>query len=814
MYLIKRVRSLDPPSVIGNRLTRSTRSLDHAHLIRSAHTVPPEHKCRKDRPTCTNYYAGHHFGRCERRRRLQEDSDSVAQKRAPSPLRPTTAAKERTVPAGGLLCEVLRNPLNKSLMVDLTAASNLFIKSSRLVEFLLKGNTLGNESASGSASKPTAQTFAPGFGAIQDIPKRMEAMWVSLYECGHVQAADVRAWQLWLKVLLSKPDGYTFPTSLEPSHTNSGDGSTSRTTVSGGCNLAKMTTCSQKLAASGMTDACKLAKVSLACFSDECKSGAYRAVWTTAETTAKTACASATGGGGTLIGTSGGGAGSSSSASHVPANTAAAATAITTMATSAATTAITTPATNPVTATDTPTTLTTPHPKFDAVGVNPWIDATEQHCSRAEMNSADTSISDLCACVEEFAAKYKHCTALGDDFFPIQFAGAAVNNAKQVGGVVYQVLPMPSYLDAAMLLWRQHNNGGPDVASDFDTAADMRRSKARFLRDVFLTNTNSDNTSIAFDCRSLRMVWTTRAMILESNDDVVPPCYDTCISARDGKCDELRPTRVNGNHIHTTRRQAEWACAPGTDGSDCGCVQPRGQTSKRGQQIARRKKRSGLGRGASGGVGGDSTAKQTTLQIWSNDYHTGLVSDLKHFLPRFVAPKLGSDTHTVHIEWLDRSFSSYCALQKPPTCAITGPSKLTREKNAKAQVTAAAAATTAKAKVAVAQTAVTIAATAAAAAKAAVSNGIGIDQANTKAAISTAAEQALKHAIQIERVANATAVRAAKVKADGEASAAKATIHGLNRDTAWNVSIRVSTAPLALLRALMITNSFVGLVCQ
>ena len=202
-------------------------------------------------------------------------------------------------------------------MAELTAASNLFIKSSRLVEFLLKGGTLGIESASGSASKPTARTFAPGFFvAIQDIPKRMEAMWVLLYECGHVQAADVRALQLWLKVLLS--DGYTFPTSLEPSHTNSGDGSTSRTAASGGCDLAEMTACSQKLAASGMTDACKLAEVSLTCFSDECKSGAYRTAWTTAETTAKTACASATGGGGTLIGTSSGGAGTSSSSSHVP----------------------------------------------------------------------------------------------------------------------------------------------------------------------------------------------------------------------------------------------------------------------------------------------------------------------------------------------------------------------------------------------------------------------------------------------------------------------------------------------------------------
>ena len=711
---------------------------------------------------------------------------------------------------------MLQNPLDKNLMADLTAASNLFVKSSRLVEFLLKGCTPGIESASVSASKLTARTFAPGFGAIQNIPKRLEAMWVTLYECGHVQAEDVRNLQLWLKVLLS--DGYTFPTSFVTPQTNSGDSRTIRTAAekdhhttaerpvsggaSGGCNLAKMTTCSQKLAASGMTDACKLAKVSLACFSDECKSGAHQAAWTTAETTAKTACAT-TGGDGTLVGTS------SSSAEPAPdANTATAAATITTTTT-------------------TTTRSTTPHPKFDAAGVNPWINAIEQHCSRSEIDSVDTSISDLCTCVEEFAAKYNLCTALGDPHFPIQFAGAAVNNVKQVGGVVYQVLPMPSYLDAAMLLWRQHNNGGLDVASNFDTAADMRRSKARFLRDVFLTNTNSDNTSIAFDCRSLRMVWTTRAMILESNDDVVPPCYDTCISARDGKCDELQPTRVNGNHINTTRRQAEWACAPGTDGSDCGCVQPRGQASKRGQQITRKKKRSGLGRGASGGVGGDSTAKQTTLKIWSNDYHTGLVGDLKHFLPRFVAPKLGSDTHPVQIEWLDRSFSSYCALQKPPTCAITGPSKLTREKNAKAQVTAAAAATTAKAKVAVAQAAVTIAATAAAAAKAAVSNGIGIDQFNTKAAISTAAEQALKHAIQIERAATATAVKAAKVEADGEASAAKATIHGLNRDTAWNVSISVSTAPLALPRALIMnlvfshtvrtcvtTNSFVGLVCQ
>ena len=202
-------------------------------------------------------------------------------------------------------------------MADLTAASNLFVKSSRLVEFLLKGCTPGIESASVSASKPTARTFAPGFGAIQNIPKRLEAMWVTLYECGHVQAEDVRNLQLWLKVLLS--DGYTFPTSFVTPQTNSGDSRTIRTAAendhhttaerpvsggaSGGCNLAKMTTCSQKLAASGMTDACKLAKVSLACFSDECKSGAHQAAWTTAETTAKTACAT-TGGGGTLVGTS------------------------------------------------------------------------------------------------------------------------------------------------------------------------------------------------------------------------------------------------------------------------------------------------------------------------------------------------------------------------------------------------------------------------------------------------------------------------------------------------------------------------------
>ena len=542
------------------------------------------------------------------------------------------------------------------------------------------------------------------------------------------------------------------------------DSRMSRTTAaaSRGCNLTRMTTCSQKLAARGITDACKLAKVGLACFSDECKSGAYRAAWTTAETTAKTACAS-TGGGGTLIGTSSGGAGPSSSSSHVPpaapgvvlsaftaapdANT----------ATFTATTAITTPATNAATATDTPTTLTTPHPKFNAVGVNPWIDATEQHCSRSEIDSADTSISDLCTCVEEFAAKYKHCTALGDPFVPTQFAGAAVNSAEQNGGVVYQVLPMPSYLDAAMLLWGQHNDGGPDVASDFDAAADMRRSKARFLRDVFLTNTNPDNTSIAFDCRSLRMVWATRARILDSNDDVIPPCYDTCISARDGKCDELQPTRVNGKHISTVLRQAGWACAPGTDGSDCGCVQPRRQATNRGQQKTRNEKRSGLGRSASDGVRGDSTAKHTTLKIWSNDFHTGLVGDLKHFLPRFVAPKLGSHTHTVHIEWLDRSFSAYCALQQPPTCAITEPSKATREKNAKAQVAAAAAVTAAKAKVAAAQTTVATTTTAAAAAKAAYLMLVLASK--------------------------------AKVAADSDASAAKANIHGLTRDTAWAVSM-------------------------
>jgi hypothetical protein len=137
-----------------------------------------------------------------------------------------------------------------------------------------------------------------------------------------------------------------------------------------------------------------------------------------------------------------------------------------------------------------------------------------------------------------------------------------------------------------------------------------------------------------------------------------------------------------------------------------------------------------------------------------------------------VAPKLGSHTHTVHIEWLDRSFSAYCALQQPPTCAITEPSKATREKNAKAQVAAAAAVTAAKAKVAAAK--ITAATTA-----------------------TTAAAQALTHAIGIETAATATAAKAAKVAADGEASAAKANIHGLTRDTAFDVSIsvRVATAP-------------------
>jgi len=54
------------------------------------------------------------------------------------------------------------------------------------------------------------------------------------------------------------------------------------------------------------------------------------------------------------------------------------------------------------------------------------------------------------------------------------------------------------------------------------------------------------------------------------------------------------------------------------------------------------------------------------ITIQSNDYHTGLVSDLKHFLPTYVSPILGEH---VTISWIDNSFSSYCAIQNPPTCA-------------------------------------------------------------------------------------------------------------------------------------------------
>merc|ERR1719238_346009 len=87
------------------------------------------------------------------------------------------------------------------------------------------------------------------------------------------------------------------------------------------------------------------------------------------------------------------------------------------------------------------------------------------------------------------------------------------------------------------------------------------------------------------------------------------------------------------------RRQA--TCLPGTDSTDCRRTLATPQAD----------------------------LPATTLTLWSTDYHTGLISDLKHFFRTAVAPKLGDH---VRIEWLDRSFSSYCALQRPNTCATRG----------------------------------------------------------------------------------------------------------------------------------------------
>eukprot|EP00947_MAST-08B_sp_MAST-8B-sp1_P000168 g168.t1 len=171
---------------------------------------------------------------------------------------------------------------------------------------------------------------------------------------------------------------------------------------------------------------------------------------------------------------------------------------------------------------------------------------------------------------------------------------------------------MPPPLDVAMMLWSPAFDG---TAAAMDPAA-MRTSMLAFLE----ANFNVADDQVGRVCHDLRLAWMMLSRLRVSNG-LNTLCYDSCIWARDGTCDENYSSGANGAPDHKTTTTSAGA--------------------------------------------GDKAATKTTLTMWSSDYHTGLVADLKHFFPAVVAPKLtataaanGHSHHTVAIEWLDRSLSA------------------------------------------------------------------------------------------------------------------------------------------------------------
>lgn len=80
--------------------------------------------------------------------------------------------------------EQIRNAHN--YLADMKAESDLYFKTSKLIEFLTAWRCLSD-----------------------NIPGRMEQLWIDLYERGYIEERDVAAVQLWLSALASS--GYQFP---------------------------------------------------------------------------------------------------------------------------------------------------------------------------------------------------------------------------------------------------------------------------------------------------------------------------------------------------------------------------------------------------------------------------------------------------------------------------------------------------------------------------------------------------------------------------------------------------------------------------
>jgi len=86
-----------------------------------------------------------------------------------------------------------------SLLADLQAENDLYAKSEALLEFLSKWEPNNDHEHSNE----------------DDIPSRMEKLWIDLYERDYIQLEDVTMLQLWLSALAEI--GYTFPKLQPPS---------------------------------------------------------------------------------------------------------------------------------------------------------------------------------------------------------------------------------------------------------------------------------------------------------------------------------------------------------------------------------------------------------------------------------------------------------------------------------------------------------------------------------------------------------------------------------------------------------------------
>ena len=244
----------------------------------------------------------------------------------------------------------------------------------------------------------------------------------------------------------------------------------------------------------------------------------------------------------------------------------------------------------------------------------------------------------LGATASAFRARFS-CTDVPDLTFPGQ---------KDSHAFFTDIPAMPSELDVAMMLWPLFN-----VSSAALPITAMLESKERYLSSWMQSsssssssNSNNNNNNdlngvVSWSCRFFRIVWRAYQEIATSNG-VAAACYDTCVTARDGVCDEISGGG-GGEGVEEEMKVGVKRCAAHTDATDCGCASP-WVLHPRGDN--------------------NNVGKRTNLTLWASDYHTGPVGDYKVFFPREVAPRIGGN---VHITFLDRSFATYCGLEG--TCA-------------------------------------------------------------------------------------------------------------------------------------------------